>query len=89
MSDYWVGWPLWDHEGAMDPDALDLPAELAARLTAWQEHFEQRFHYEHGWRTPEDAAAYAAEGKALHRLLTREVDRWADVELDLWPVTGD
>ncbi|MFI7644129.1 hypothetical protein [Nonomuraea sp. NPDC049400] len=87
MSDYGVGWPLWNSEGAMDPSSLDTPDELAARLNAWQEHFEQRFHYEHGWRSPDDAAVYAEEGKMLQRLLTAEVGRWFNVELDLWPIT--
>jgi hypothetical protein len=89
MSDYCVGWPLWDSGGAMDPSALDVSEELAARLTAWQEYFEERFHYDHGWRSAEDAAAYAAEGRALQRLLSREIGGGVDVELDLWPVTAD
>jgi len=63
MSDYSVGWPLWDHEGAMDPAKLDVSHELAARLYAWQEAFEEGFHYEHGWRSAEQAAAYAKEGR--------------------------
>jgi hypothetical protein len=88
MSDYRVGWPLWDGHGAMDPSALDLPDELAARINAWQEHFEQHFHYDHGWRSPVEAAVYAAEGKALQRLLTATIGDWADVELNLWPVTA-
>ena len=88
MSDYGVGWPLWDSGGAMDQSALALPDELAARITAWQEHFEQHFHDDHDWRSPDDAAAYAREGRALQRLLTARIGEWADVELDLWPVTA-
>ncbi|HWS35431.1 MAG TPA: hypothetical protein VN408_22170 [Actinoplanes sp.] len=86
MSDYSVGWPLWDELGAMDPEDFALPAELSGRISAWQEHFEQRFHYEHEWKTPEDAAAYAREGRELHRLLQDAIGDRADVRLDLWPV---
>ncbi|SDT37699.1 hypothetical protein SAMN04489716_3519 [Actinoplanes derwentensis] len=85
MSDYGVGWPLWE-DGAMDPADFDLPVGLADRISAWQEHFEVRFHYEDGWKTAEDAAAYAREGRELHRFLEQSIGGWADVRLDLWPV---
>jgi hypothetical protein len=89
MSDYGAGWPLFDDRGALEPSDLDLPAELVARLHAWQEHFEQRFHYDRGWQSTEDAVVYAREGRQLQRLLTAETDGWARVELDLWPVPPD
>ncbi|MGW5055002.1 hypothetical protein [Actinokineospora sp. NPDC004072] len=86
MSDYGVGWPLWDDGGAMDRSAVELSEALTARLGAWQQHFEERFHHETGWRSAPDAAKYAEEGKELHRLLTDELAGHARVELDLWPV---
>lgn len=89
MSDYGAGWPLWGREGRLSPGDVDLPDELVTRLEAWQEFFEERFHYDRGWRFPEDATTYAAEGRQLQALLTREIDLWARVELDLWPVTPD
>jgi hypothetical protein len=89
MSDYSVGWPLWDDEGALHPSAFDLSHELTVRLHAWQQYFEDRFHYRRGWRSADDAAAYAREGRELHRLLTTEIGGWADVDLDLWPTSAD
>ncbi len=86
MSDYSVGWPLWDSDGAMDPAKSGVSPGLAARLNAWQASFEEGFHYEGGWRSAGNAAAYAREGRVLHELLTAEIGWWADVELDLWPV---
>ena len=89
MSDYHATWPLWDDVGVKDPSEPDVSAELAARLDAWQESFEQGFHYEHGWRSAEQAAAYAEEGRELQRLLTAEIGRWVYVELDLWPINTE
>lgn len=89
MSDYSASWPLWGREGQLSPDDFNLPEDLVTRLEGWQELFEERFHYDRGWRSPEDATAYAAEGRQLQHLLTREIGEWAHVELDLWPVTPD
>ena len=72
--------------GQLDPSDYELSDDLRARLYAWQDHFERFFHDERGWRSPDDAAAYETEGKALQRLLTAQIGRWAEVELDLWPV---
>lgn len=85
MSDYGVGWPLWENT-AMDQDDFALPAELTGRISAWQEHFDSCFHWEDGWKSPEDAVVYAREGRELHRLLQETIGDWADVRLDLWPV---
>lgn len=85
MSDYAVGWPVWDRLGATDPGDFALSGGLTGRIHAWQEFFEQRFHYEKGWDTAEDAVAYAAEGRQLRSLLEREIGDRADVTLDLWP----
>lgn len=89
MSDYGVGRPLWDDHGATAPSAFDVPVELAARLRAWQDHFEEHFHFENGWRSAQDATVYVEQGKELQRLLTKELGRSACVELDLWPVAAD
>ena len=88
MSDYSVGWPLWNEEGAMDPATSGVSPALSARLYAWQESFEVGFHYERGWRSSNDATGYAREGRLLLRHLQAEIGGWADVELDLWPVAA-
>lgn len=89
MSDYGVGWPLWDADAAMDPAAVELSEGLTARLHDWQGFFEERFHHERGWQSTGDAAAYAAQGRQLRHLLETEIGGWARVELDLWPVTAE
>lgn len=86
ISDYSVGWPLWNDDGAMDPTTSGVSAALSARLHAWQESFEEAFHYERGWRSNNEATRYAREGRLLLRHLQAEIGAWADVELDLWPV---
>jgi hypothetical protein len=89
MSDYGAEWPLWGECGGLDPADPELSDDLRARLYAWQEHFEKRYHLDHGWRSRADAEAYAADGRTLQRLLTAEIGRWAIVELDLWPVPAE
>lgn len=87
MSDYGAGWPLWASDGVVSPSELGVSEDLAARLSAWQDYFEQHFHHEHGWRSPSDADVYAREAEKLLRLLTAEIGRENHIYLDLWPVT--
>src|SRR5687768_1625290 len=88
MSDYGVGWPLWSSDGVVSPAVLGISEGLVARLYAWQDFFERRFHHEHGWRSPDDADGYAREGEELRRLLTAEIGSRDSIVLDLWPVTA-
>lgn len=73
----------------MDPSTSGVSPALSGRLIAWQESFEEGFHYERGWRSSEDATRYAREGRVLLRDLRAEIGGWADVELDLWPVPAN
>jgi len=60
MSDYSAGWPLWSAgEGLLASDALPPSAPLIADLRAWQDLFENEFHWDHGWHTPEAETRYA------------------------------
>jgi hypothetical protein len=88
MSDYSAGWPLWSaNEGLLAPDALSLSAPLAADLRAWQDLFEDEFHWDRGWRTLEAEARYALAGLELLHRLRRELGPAVHVTLNAWPVT--
>jgi hypothetical protein len=88
MSDYSAGWPLWSaDEGLLAPDAFSLSASLAADLRAWQDLFEDEFHWDRGWRTLEAEARYARTGPDLLHRLRRELGPAVLVTLDAWPVT--
>src|SRR3954453_14226356 len=89
MSDYGAGWPLWcTPEGLLDPESLVLSAMLVADLRAWQDLFEQDFHWDHGWRTLEAEARYARVASDLLYRLRRELGPAVDVTLDAWPVSA-
>ena len=53
--------------GLLAPDALSLSASLAADLRAWQDLFEDAFHWDSGWRTLE---AEARNARAASRSLS-------------------
>jgi hypothetical protein len=87
MSDYGAGSPIWVSDGVVSPSMLGVSEDLAARLYAWQDYFEQHFHFESGWLSPRDADGYMREGEELRRLLSAEIGSSYRVDLDLWPVT--
>jgi hypothetical protein len=88
MTDYSAGWPLWAAgEGLLAPDAFALSATLTADLYAWQDLFENEFHWDSGWRTPEAEARYARAAPQLLHRLRQELGPAASVTLDAWPVT--
>ncbi|MGH3326752.1 MAG: hypothetical protein ACRDPT_02960 [Streptomycetales bacterium] len=87
MSDYGADWPLWEG-GMIGPEDLDLSAGLAADLKAWQDLFEDYFHWESGWRTPEAKERYARDADTLLNRLREELGPGFDVQPDAWPVNS-
>ncbi|TYP90686.1 hypothetical protein BD833_101404 [Blastococcus xanthinilyticus] len=83
MTDYMAAWPLWIDHGLTTPAALGLSAALTARLAAWNELFQEHFHWNGGWRDPDARARFAADGPQLLRDLRRELPD-DEVELDDW-----
>jgi len=93
MSDYLCGWPLWVDGGGVVGDSFaherGLSAELRRDLIGVQAFFEERFHWDSGWRDAGDDARYAHQLVDVFLRLGRELgDGWV-VELDLWPVTDE
>lgn len=85
MSDY-GSTPLWA-EGCIDTDSVGLSADLVTRLDAWQQLFDEHFHWERGWDTADAATQYTAEGHALLELVSAQLPGYI-VELHLWPTEG-
>ncbi|MBI4941665.1 MAG: hypothetical protein HY830_13040 [Actinobacteria bacterium] len=77
MSDYGCDVPLW---GAT-PEDLGLSDALVEELRDWRRFFEERCHWEDGWRGAGDAEHYASEGRRLRRWVQAEAG--VPVELDL------
>ncbi len=83
MFDYWQRWPLWETDAedgpTMEPSEYGLSPELTERLRVVNEFWREHFHYETGWDSPENLAAWTADtGQAL-AILRREVADLAEV----------
>jgi hypothetical protein len=83
MSDYSAGWPLWTGGGLTSPGDWELSPALLERLQAWDDLFDQHFHWDKGWRDGAARRAYHHDAPRLVRDLERELPA-ATVELDLW-----
>ena len=88
MSEYFVDWPLWITDGPAAPDHFELSAGLTNDLLAWQELFEQHFHYRERWDDPAWAHEYERRGRELLSRLADELPGHF-IELRLWPVGAE
>jgi hypothetical protein len=82
MSDYYAESPLWADNVMIDPERLDLSAELSTGLLAWQAHF----HHEAGWHTTADRRWYSDQVDDLVRSLRKELPAGATLDIDVWPL---
>ena len=92
MSDYLCGWPLWLDDGGVGEEFAEdvgLTTELRRDLVAVQSFFDERFHWDTGWRGHGDDRRYADQMvDALFRLRRELGGEWR-VDLDLWPVADE
>ena len=86
MSDYYAESPLWAKSVMVDPERLNLSAELRTGLLAWQAHFVAHFHHEAGWDTTGDRGWYSDRVDQLVRSLREELPAGATLDIDLWPL---
>lgn len=70
--------------GAEQLAQLGLSPHVVACLMAWQRYFDDYFHTDGTWDSPEGAQAYADRGRKLRDRLARALPE-TDVTLDLWP----
>lgn len=81
MADYSAITPLWG-----DWEDLALPTQLVEQLEAWQEDFEQCFHYERGWDTAQHRDRWQRDAQGLIDTLRQVIGDRADLEVNLWPL---
>lgn len=83
MFDHWQQWPLWEtgaEDGpTMEPADYGLSAELTERLRLVTEFWQEHFHYETGWDSPEHLARWKAQTDQALAVLRREVATIAEV----------
>ena len=92
-SDYRCGWPLWLEGGGVVGDWFadegDLSPQLRRDLVAVQEFFDERFHWDSGWRAPGTMRGTPTGWSTPSCVWGRELgDEWI-VTRDLWPVTDE
>ncbi|XVV10372.1 hypothetical protein ACQP2X_36825 [Actinoplanes sp. CA-131856] len=72
MADHWA-FPLWSRHGMLSPGDLPLSAELEARLERWGDRYSDELGPEFEWPSDQARAAFIAEGRQLHALVSREL----------------
>lgn len=80
--DYGADHPLWIATGLADLDALHLPDELVARLRAWAEYWNARFHWDDGWAAGSPEQWWTEEQDRLPRDLAAALGRELAVAVD-------
>lgn len=72
FCDYGAEWPLWE-AGMQVPEDYGLSAALSARLSEWNQQFQEHMHWERGWNTGFDDKRWTLTGQRLAREVQREV----------------
>lgn len=60
--------------------------ELLDRLAAWQQEFDDNFHWENGWRSAEIRDRWASEAETLAPDVRAELGTRASLVVRLWPL---
>lgn len=82
-TDYSAPTPLWSDAGWRPHADMGLTPPLLARLEAWNDLFQEHYHWDGGWRDAQARASFAALSHHLVRDLERELDP-TEVVLDDW-----
>lgn len=56
MADLYHRWPLWDRDGALEPDSIGISAELKTLMQKWYSFWEEHHHWEKAWDDPSNEA---------------------------------
>lgn len=95
MADYSCQ-PLWESDAAennVDPANLPITSELREALYAWQQRCDDTLDietgYNSGFRNPEAALAFNADGEKLLRRLQAELGDLFCIVHEPWPLTPD
>jgi hypothetical protein len=86
--DYSAELPLWgcDGSGNIGWRSTKFPPELLDRLSAWQQEFEDNFHWDGGWRSAEIRDRWASEATQLAADVRAELGTRAELIVRLWPL---
>jgi hypothetical protein len=74
--------------GNIDCRYAKFPSALLDRLAAWQQDFDDNYHYESGWRSAPARDRWADNAKGLATDLRAVLGARAELVVDLWPLDG-
>lgn len=86
MNEYGCDWPLWDADGPMGPDDVEISSRLRADLASWTRQFTEHYDPFSGWDDPRFREAHAGAAAELLSRLVAELGPGYSVELHLWEV---
>ena len=81
--EYGVEVPLWPNGDATD--SL-VPADLLAKLIAWQAFFDSNFEWDTGWCSDDAKSRWAEEAVGLEAEPREALAGKVEVVVDLWPL---
>jgi hypothetical protein len=90
--EYSADLPLWgccEGAGMIAWQDTKFSPELLDRLVAWQQEFDDNFHYETGWRSAEIRDRWASQAENLAADVRTELGTRAELTVRLWPLEGD
>jgi hypothetical protein len=87
MPEYSCDMPLWCDEGSWED--LNLPADLMARLAAWQAQFDTNFRWNVGWLNVDARESWIRQNEGLVADLRSSLPSEIRLEVDLWPMAPE
>ena len=84
--DYMADLPLWGKGcGDIDWRLTKFPPEVLDRLAAWQQEFDDNYHYQTGWRSAAIRDRWAHQANDLAAEIRAALGTRTDLVVDLWP----
>ena len=85
--DYMAPLPLWgEGSGNIAWQFTKFSPELLDRLAAWQQEFDDSFHWQRGWRSTEIRDRWTREAEELAADVRAELGTRAELTVRLWPL---
>ena len=95
FPDYGRDWPLWENSTptwdvgyTTTPETYGLSEGLTRDIAEWNGLWEQHFDAFNGWDSESARERWREEGESIAARLRSEVEVFADVQYEPWPLSG-